>query len=113
MQMVFYTLLRKAGGDGQETQQHTYPTHRTPGVRHPATLSNFATVHPVVLPLAALVATTTVFSVVVPAAVVTALAAPLAVSEPGHMDGPGTTYMVVVMAAAASMLKLMPGSLAL
>lgn len=67
-----------------------------------------ATVHPVVPPLAALVATATVFSVVVPAAVVTALAAPLAVSEPGHTDGPGTTYMVAVMAAAA-MLKLMPG----
>lgn len=73
----------------------------------------FAIVHPVVLPLATLVATMTIFSVVVPAAVVTALAAPLAVSEPGHTDGPGTTYVVAVMAAAVSMLKLMPESLAL
>ena len=59
--------------------------------------------------MAALVATTTVFSVevgaaVAPAAVVTALAAPLPVSEPGHMDG--TTYMVAVMAVAASMFEV-------
>ena len=71
-------------------------TARRPSSAFTPNCPHFATVHPVVPPLVA---------------VVTALAAP--VPEPGHTDGPGTTYVVAVMAAAASMLKLMPGSLAL